>query len=227
MKRYYVYAYVDKTEQPFYVGKGCGGRYRDISSRKHNRHLYNKIQKLRKTQCIKDFTKFIATDLTEQQALELEIELINQYGRRDLGTGILLNATEGGDGVFSGKPRSSKAMCKKEEIIKLYVEDKLTLKQVAEEVQETVTVVLRVLNLCNIKRRSSGVKKPVLPSNIAEEFKTTPLATVYAFAVKYKCDRCSIERVLREAGIDIFDGRRYGKKKLQATDVAECTRVCK
>jgi hypothetical protein len=177
--------YVDEDNMPFYVGKGCGGRYRDMSGRKHNKHLYNKITQQRRLKGhVVNFTKFISTNLSEQQALDLEIKLIKEYGRLDIGTGILLNATEGGDGVFSGKPHSSKAMHKKDEIIKLYTEDKLTLKQVAEKVQETVTVVLRVLNLCDIKRRPSGVKRPVLPDNLVEDFKNTPGATIPMFAKK-------------------------------------------
>lgn len=215
MGRYYVYAYIDETGQPFYIGKGCGNRYRDMSGRRHNKHLFNKIQKLRETQHVKNFTKFIAINLTEQHALELEIALIRQYGRRDLDTGILLNATEGGDGVFSGKPHSSRAMHKKDEIIKLYVEKNLTMKQVAECIGETVTVINRVLKLCNILKKPSGVRRPILPDNIAEEFMSMPDATIPMFAKKYHCDRWSIERALKNANVRIVDGRSFGYGALQ------------
>ena len=41
----------------------------------------------------------IHTDLTWDEACEIEIELIAHYGRRDLGTGCLVNMTDGGDGI--------------------------------------------------------------------------------------------------------------------------------
>ena len=41
----------------------------------------------------------IAENLSEQAAFDLEIELIAKYGRKDLGTGILRNLTDGGDGA--------------------------------------------------------------------------------------------------------------------------------
>jgi hypothetical protein len=42
--------------------------------------------------------------ILESQALAYEIELIAQYGRRDIGTGILVNKTDGGQGVSGSRP---------------------------------------------------------------------------------------------------------------------------
>src|SRR4029077_11368040 len=102
--RYYVYVYYDprpdKDNQPFYVGKGQGRR-----SAAH----------LSKTEAHRNFlmrgtlTKIIAAGLNpvikivkrfeiEAEAFEFEIELIAQYGRRDLGLGSLCNLTDGGEG---------------------------------------------------------------------------------------------------------------------------------
>jgi hypothetical protein len=81
----YVYAYLrESNNTPYYIGKGIGSRL----YKKHNVTIpadHSKIQ-------------IIAQDLTDSQANTLEIELIAKYGRKDLGTGILYNRTDGGEG---------------------------------------------------------------------------------------------------------------------------------
>jgi len=51
----------------------------------------------------KNHIVIIAENLTEEQALNAEKELIAKYGRKDLGTGILHNRTNGGEGVSGYK----------------------------------------------------------------------------------------------------------------------------
>jgi len=91
--------------QPFYIGKGSNGRSSD-----HRKEALTLLHKPgRKTIKIRvihklwrrglDFVEDIFIDgLTEQEAFELEIEAIKEYGRIDLGTGCLANGTDGGDG---------------------------------------------------------------------------------------------------------------------------------
>jgi hypothetical protein len=98
--RYYVYCYYDprNLNVPFYIGKGTGERYRQISCRKYNSYLYYKITKLLKDGYIlDDIVVKIEDNLAEEQALNLEIELISVIGRIDISTGPLLNRTAGGD----------------------------------------------------------------------------------------------------------------------------------
>lgn len=91
--RFYVYAYLRskdsetaKASTPYYIGKGQGNR----AYYKHRSNLTPKD---------KSNIIFISENMSDNDALKLEIELIKHYGRVDNGTGILRNLTNGGDGV--------------------------------------------------------------------------------------------------------------------------------
>jgi len=112
---FYVYALKNpEIHQPFYIGVGKENRRssvrRELSHEldalklrngkklyRPNKHkLYTILQILDKG--LKVEIEIIHRFQTEVEAFQLEVLLIYFYGRRDLGTGILTNMTDGGEG---------------------------------------------------------------------------------------------------------------------------------
>lgn len=91
---FYVYLFLrsedsvnGKKYSPYYVGKGRGKR----AFEKHGRTVPAPRDK--------SYVVFVEEGLTEPEAFSLEIYCIQMYGRIDLGTGILRNRTDGGEGT--------------------------------------------------------------------------------------------------------------------------------
>ncbi len=102
MNIYYVYQYLRSKDSdiapagtPYYIGKGKQQRAWDS---KHTISLPSD----------KSLIVPVAEQLTESEAFELEKLLIEQWGRVDIGTGILRNKTNGGEGS-SGLVRSKES----------------------------------------------------------------------------------------------------------------------
>lgn len=89
---FYVYIWSYPDGRPFYVGKGRGTRYRECGNY-HSRRVAAKIRHGGGEPIV----AFLPMP-DESSALVSEAGLIKAYGRRDLGTGLLCNRSDGGEG---------------------------------------------------------------------------------------------------------------------------------
>ena len=80
---FYTYAWLREDKTPYYIGKGRGNR------------AYKKARRYRPPD---DRIIILKRNLTESEAIKHEIYMIFVLGRKDTGTGILRNKTDGGDG---------------------------------------------------------------------------------------------------------------------------------
>ena len=92
---YYTYAFLREDKTPYYIGKGRKNR------------AYDKRRTIKPPQD-KSRILFLKKNLTEAEAFKHEIYMIFVFGRKDLGTGILRNLSNGGEGA-SGAVRSAEA----------------------------------------------------------------------------------------------------------------------
>jgi hypothetical protein len=83
---FYTYAYLREDGTPYYIGKGRGNR------------AYSKLGRSIGLPP-RDRILLLKTELPEEEAFRHEIYMIAVFGRKDLGTGILYNFTDGGEGT--------------------------------------------------------------------------------------------------------------------------------
>lgn len=82
------------TNEVFYIGIGKDS-YRIGRKANRNKYWHNIVNKYGYTKNI------LYKNISWNEAIQKEIELISKYGRKDLGTGCLVNMTRGGEGRTS------------------------------------------------------------------------------------------------------------------------------
>lgn len=99
---FYVYLLLDprKFYLPFYVGKGKGNRCSHHLRKKYGSNTIKQriIDKIYSVG-LKPEIMIWKNNLTEQEAYDIEIELIKRFGKICNKSGILSNLTDGGEGL--------------------------------------------------------------------------------------------------------------------------------
>ena len=95
---YYTYAYLREDKTPYYIGKGKGNR------------LYKSGSRVFAPPKDKSRIIYLKQNLTEGEAFKHEIYMIAVLGRIDLGTGILHNRTDGGEGISNPSEETRRKM---------------------------------------------------------------------------------------------------------------------
>lgn len=115
--KFYTYAYLRKDGTPYYIGKGQGKRA--VTRRKKGINPPGDSSRI----------LFLKMDLSEEEAFRHEIYMIAVFGRKDLGTGILRNRTDGGEGSCNPSPetRNKKAEAARARVQSLETRKKVSL----------------------------------------------------------------------------------------------------
>jgi hypothetical protein len=91
----YIYRHIRKDKnQPFYIGIGSDLKYKRANEKSRRNNMWYKISNKTGYE-----VQILFDNITWKEACEKENEFIKLYGRIDIGTGILCNMTDGGDGI--------------------------------------------------------------------------------------------------------------------------------
>jgi hypothetical protein len=102
---FYTYAYLREDRTPYYIGKGKGER------------AYKKSKNDIRPPKDKSRILLLKQNLSEEESFQHEKYMIAVFGRKDLGTGILHNRTDGGDGA-SGVLQTEETRLKRSNALK-------------------------------------------------------------------------------------------------------------
>jgi hypothetical protein len=239
---FYVYGYFDPiTGEMFYVGKGSD--YRDHSHMKPsswnapekttNPFFYHKIKSLMERD-EPPFVKRLYENLTEDEAYDIESDLIAENGRRFVDGGKLFNisSNRGGSRKGSKKPwtedrkiahkkrhAEKRKANNKEELLDMFLNKCMTRREIAEHYGVSEVLIKKRLQDFGIKKNSeqmkktmdmafSGHRKTLKCQNCGENFEV-----VSSHNRKFCSKTCVSESRLEEV---VFKGVTYKNKYVAA-----------
>jgi hypothetical protein len=136
LSKFYVYEHLKpNTGEVFYIGKGCDKRAYQTRSR--NNHWTNIVNKYGLE------VNIVYTNLTNSEASQKEIDLIEFYGLNNL-----CNMTQGGDGCVSLKQESRDKIANS-------LKDKIQSQKTKDKRSETSKLTWQNEELRNLKREQS------------------------------------------------------------------------
>jgi len=193
---YYVYQWINpETKEVFYVGKG---KYAKCYNRALNKHHAGRCENKRKKILSRgykneDIVQLVADNLTEEQSLNLETELIKKYGIIEEG-GTLFNFRKNGTETGSYQKYRDADI---KEMIRAY-ENGNTLKHIGSMYNIHECTVRKYLLDKNIKLRPQGytVPKPDNWLNILQDI--TNGYSISKVSKKYDICYPTLKRLLTE-----------------------------
>jgi hypothetical protein len=196
MNEHYVYALLDTRKvintahlnfyfgyEPFYIGLGKNDRINNHFTKYEMSFTHTiKVRKIISIQEDGYFTLpvFLKTNLSLEEAIQLEINLIKHFGRINTKTGILTNLTDGGEGVkniilteehleqrsinftgdknpFYGKKHVLSTFKKCKKILQKDINTGEIIKEyVSASTAERQTGITHILDVCRGERRTAG-----------------------------------------------------------------------
>lgn len=203
MRDYYVYQWINpKTKEIFYIGKGKYAKcYNRAFSKHHAGRCENKRQKLLlQGYKVENIVSLVADNLTENQALVLETQLIEKYGIIEEG-GTLFNFRKNGTTAGSYQKYREADIS---EMVKAYNNDN-NLKQIGIMYNIHECTVRKYLKEKGIKLRKRG-REPIkeLPSNWTEIYGLYKLNKINKQEMKKRLGGISfptLQRLFKIAGV--------------------------
>jgi len=204
MNNYYTYAYLREDGTPYYIGKGRGKRANSNVNRKISIPSKNKIL-------------YLKQNLKEEEAFRHEKYMISIFGRKDLGTGILRNLTDGGEGA-SGAVRSEEF---KENLRKINTGKKLSKEHIDK------------LRLANIgeknpnfgKKASKSTREKMSFSQRGENHHSSCLWLI-TFSNRKSLKICGLNTWCKENGYSVGNVHMiYSKKRKIHKDIVEVEKL--